>query len=66
MEIREAARENRISPPIQDEESKRLVYLQATIKEGLWIWPPVPMAMFKLSPPGGDTIAGVFIPGGTK
>jgi cytochrome P450 len=58
------------SPVIKDTEWRHLVYLQAVIKEGLRIWPPVTGMMSKFSPPNGDelTIDGekVFIPGGTN
>jgi cytochrome P450 len=63
--------EGRISSPvIKDTEWRHLIYLQAIIKEGLRIWPPVTGMMSKFSPPNGDefTIDGekVFIPGGTN
>ena len=58
------------SPVIKDTEWRHLVYLQAVIKEGLRIWPPVTGMMSKFSPPNGDelTIDGekVLIPGGTN
>lgn len=41
-------------------------YLQAIIKEGLRIWPPVTGLSSKVVPKGGDTINGVFVPGGTN
>lgn len=40
-------------------------YFQATIKEGLRIWPPVTGLGSKQVPREGDIINGVFIPGGT-
>ncbi len=55
-----------ISSPIQDAEAKKLPYLQAVIKEGLRIWPPVAGLMSKEVPAGGDTINGLFVPGGTQ
>ena len=63
--------EGKISNPvIKDTEWRHLVYLQAVIKEGLRIWPPVTGMMSKFSPPNGDelTIDGekVLIPGGTN
>jgi cytochrome P450 len=54
-EIDHAIRSRRISSP-----------LQACIKEGLRLWPPTTAPLFKLAPEGGDVIAGVFIPAGTK
>lgn len=41
-------------------------YLQAVIKEGLRIFPPVTGLMSKEVPPGGDMLNGKFIPPGTK
>ncbi|KAK0118344.1 hypothetical protein ONS95_012634 [Cadophora gregata] len=55
-----------ISSPITDAEARKMPYLQAVIKEGLRIFPPVVGLMSKEVPPGGDTIDGVFVPGGTK
>lgn len=43
--------------------SRKLPYLQACIKEGLRIWPPLQALNSKLSPPGGETVNGVYIPG---
>jgi len=42
------------SSVIRDKEWHRLPYLQAIIKEGLRIWPPVTGMMSKFSPPNGD------------
>jgi cytochrome P450 len=55
-----------LSSPISDAEAKKLPYLQAVIKEGLRIYPPVAGLMAKKVPPGGDTINGMFVPGGTQ
>jgi cytochrome P450 len=52
--------------PISDAEAKKLPYLQAIIKEGLRIYPPVAGLMAKQVPPEGDTINGMFVPGGTQ
>jgi cytochrome P450 len=57
---------NPISAPIQDAEARKLPYLQAIIKEGLRIFPPVVGLMSKEVPPEGDVINGLFVPGGTK
>jgi hypothetical protein len=58
------------SPVIRDKEWHRLPYLQAVIKEGLRIWPPVTGMMSKFSPPNGDEFdvngKRVSIPGGTN
>ncbi|EXJ76937.1 hypothetical protein A1O3_10094 [Capronia epimyces CBS 606.96] len=45
---------------------QHLPYVQACIKEGLRIWPPLQALNSKLSPPGGETVNGVFIPGGIE
>jgi cytochrome P450 len=66
-EIDLAVREGRISSPVvSNREAQDLPYLQAVIKEGLRIWPPGTGLMAKQVPPEGDTINGVFLPGGTK
>lgn len=43
-------------------EARKLPYLQAVIKEGLRIFPPVTGFMSKEVPPGGDTIKGLYLP----
>ena len=56
-----------LSPSIvTDSEAKRLPYLQACIREGMRIFPPVTGLFNKRVPPGGDTIHGKFIPEGTE
>lgn len=55
-----------VSSPIQDSEARQLPYLQAVIKEGLRIHPPVTGLMLKEVPPGGDTLNGYFVPPKTK
>jgi len=54
-----------ISSPIRDAEARKLPYLQAVIKEGLRIFPPVAALFLKDVPAGGDTINDIFVPGGT-
>ena len=54
------------SSPIQNPEASKMSYLQAVIKEGLGILPPVTGLMSKVVPHDGDTVNGVFIAGGTK
>jgi len=39
-------------------------YLTAVINETLRIYPPVPIAMPRITPKGGATVAGVFVPEG--
>lgn len=56
---------SQISKPITDAEARKLPYLQAVIKEGMRIFPAVTGFMSKTVPSAGDTINGIFIPGGT-
>ena len=55
---------------IPDSEVRKLQYLQAVIKEGLRIHPPVTDSVPKRVPNGGDTVVvdgtSVFLPGGTN
>ncbi|CAG8982895.1 hypothetical protein HYALB_00002912 [Hymenoscyphus albidus] len=51
---------------ISNKSSETLPYLQAVIREGLRIWPPVTGLFPKVTPPKGDTINVIFIPGGTQ
>ncbi|KAK4206161.1 cytochrome P450 family protein [Rhypophila decipiens] len=51
-------------PVITDAEAKSLPYLQAVIKEGLRIWPPITGLMAKVSPKD-DIICGKKVPAGT-
>ena len=64
-EIDEAVNSGSLSNPIRDPEARALPYLQACIKEGLRLFPPVTGLLSKMVPPEGDTIDGVFLPGGT-
>ncbi|KAK4466256.1 putative cytochrome P450 E-class, group I [Cladorrhinum samala] len=64
-EIDAAIREGRVSSPIRQDEAKRLPYLQAVIKEGMRVWPPVA----GLCPKVCDTeqiVCGKRIPPGTN
>lgn len=65
-EIDAAIAAGKISSPVADAESRMLPYLQAVIKEGLRIWPPVTGLMSKTVPKCGDTLGGIFVPGGTE
>jgi len=64
-EIATAIEEKAVSSPIKHSEALKLPYLQAVIWEGYRLRPPVPYGHYKLVPPGGDTLNGLFIPGGT-
>ncbi|KAH0543884.1 hypothetical protein FGG08_001785 [Glutinoglossum americanum] len=50
---------------IPDAAARTLPYLHACIREGLRMNPPIPALLSKKVPPEGDTINGVFVPGGT-
>ncbi|RDW85292.1 hypothetical protein BP6252_02882 [Coleophoma cylindrospora] len=43
----------------------RLPYLHAVIEEALRLYPPVPFALLRKTPPEGDMINGEFVPGDT-
>jgi cytochrome P450 len=49
---------------ISDEEAKKLPYLEAVIKESVRICPPATGILSKKTPPQGDTINGIYVPGG--
>ncbi|KAF4632702.1 hypothetical protein G7Y89_g5424 [Cudoniella acicularis] len=55
-----------LSTPIRDSEARCLPYLQAVIKEGLRIFPPVGGLMAKEVPAEGDTYHGLYLPPRTK
>jgi cytochrome P450 len=66
-ELNQAEQRGLISNPvITFEEAKALPYLQACVKEGLRIWPPVMGLMQKVVPPAGESLNGQFVPGGTQ
>ncbi|KAK4160369.1 putative cytochrome P450 E-class, group I [Cladorrhinum sp. PSN259] len=64
-EIDAAVRDGRVSSPVEEGEAKRLRYLQAVIKEGLRIWPPVAGLMPKISDTE-QTVCGMKVPPGTN
>lgn len=53
-------------PIIRESEARALPYLQACIKEGLRVFPPVTALATKTVPESGDRLRGQFIPGGTN
>jgi cytochrome P450 len=65
-EIRSACAESRISTPSREVECLKLLYLQACIKEGQRVFPPVVQIRERVVPKGGDTVRGHFVPGGTR
>ncbi|KAI9796326.1 MAG: hypothetical protein M1835_004317 [Candelina submexicana] len=66
-EIDLAWRRGRISDIVQTKEAvHELLYLQACIKEGLRIFPPITALRERVTPPQGDIINGHHIPGGVN
>ncbi|KAH7196656.1 cytochrome P450 [Fusarium flagelliforme] len=55
-----------VNTPISWTQTQKMPYLQAVVREGLRMWPPVAGLGFKQVPPQGDTINGFFVPGGTQ
>jgi averantin hydroxylase len=43
-----------------------LKYTEAVLEETMRIYPPVPIQSARTVPAGGDTVSGVFLPGGTR
>ncbi|KAK8080499.1 cytochrome P450 [Apiospora hydei] len=54
------------SSPISNEQAKSLSYFQAVMWEGFRMGPPLLYGLFKVLPPGGATLCGVPLPGGTS
>lgn len=52
--------------PATDAEAKKLPYLQAVLREGFRMFPPLIGLNSKQVPAGGDVINGYFVPGGTQ
>lgn len=48
------------------EELPRLPVLEATLKEGIRMYPPVPTGLPRLSPPGGMMVGEYHVPEGTS
>ncbi len=66
-ELDGAIEDGSVSSPITDAEARALPYLQAVIREGLRVFPPVAAAPFyKVVPEGGDEIDGYQVPAGTN
>jgi cytochrome P450 len=62
-EIREAFEKEE---EIRYEQLSELPYLNAVIEEGLRIHPPVPTGLLRTVPKDGDTIDGLWVPGGVR
>lgn len=58
------------SPVVETFQAQKLPYLQAVIREGIRIWPPVTGLLSKVTPPEGDTVEldgkTIFLPGNTN
>ncbi|KAI0126728.1 cytochrome P450 [Xylariales sp. AK1849] len=65
-EIDGAVKAGKVSCPIAESEAKKLPYLQAVIREGLRMYPPVTGLGSKQVPKGGDLVNGFFVPEGTQ
>lgn len=65
-EIDQAIASGSISSPIAIDEALKLPYLQACIKEGLRIFPPIASLRERVTPPEGDFLNGFFVPGGVN
>lgn len=63
-EIDTAAREGKLSNPVTFQESQKLQYLQATIKEALRLHPAVGQILSRVVPEGGAQLAGRHFPQG--
>jgi cytochrome P450 len=63
-EIHEAKLSGNLSQPATFNETLKLPYLQACIKEGLRIHPATGLPLPRLVPQGGATIAGQHLPEG--
>ncbi|QUC21642.1 uncharacterized protein UV8b_05885 [Ustilaginoidea virens] len=65
--IQDEIARTRLSRPVAtDAEIRAMPYLQAAIKEGLRVFPPVSGFMSKEVPPAGDSWNGVALPPGTR
>ena len=53
------------SETLDMEELNALPYLDAVVSEGLRCFPAIPMSLPRYVPPGGRTIDGYYVPGGT-
>ncbi len=65
-EIDLASAQGSISSPIQSAQIPSLSYLQACVKEGLRIFPPITSLRERVVPSEGDTVLGYFLPAGTN
>ncbi|WDK23181.1 cytochrome P450 [Colletotrichum graminicola] len=64
-DIKNALAKGSVSVPIALAQAQSMPYLQAVMWEGFRMRPAVTYGHYKVVPPGGETIAGVWVPGGT-
>lgn len=55
-----------LSSPALEDQVRKLPYLQACIREGLRIFPPITYLRERVTPPTGDTLNGFVLPGGVN
>ncbi|KAL8902778.1 MAG: hypothetical protein Q9207_004386 [Kuettlingeria erythrocarpa] len=55
-----------MSSPAREEEVRKLPYLQACVREGLRIFPPITYLRERVTPEHGDTLNGFSIPAGVN
>jgi cytochrome P450 len=69
-EIDQLVKSGKAGVTIPDSEARQLKYLNAVIREGMRMHPPVAGILSKVVPPGGDTVTvegeTVFLPGGVN
>ena len=66
QEIDARAADRTISCPAREAEVRQLPYLQACIKEGLRIFPPITYLRERVTPEGGDVLNSYALPGGVN
>ncbi|KAF3764092.1 putative cytochrome P450 pisatin demethylase [Cryphonectria parasitica EP155] len=65
-ELDEASTHGQLSDPPTFQETQRLAYLQATLKEALRIHPATGLPLWRQVPSGGVTLCGTYFPPGTN
>ena len=65
-EINNAQSAGALSAVATNEEARQLPYLQACIKEGIRVFPPITALRGRVTPSEGDTLNGITVPGGVE